>query len=782
MISILSTLNSKQQEAVKTTHGPVLVIAGAGSGKTRALTHRIAYMIREKGISPWNILAVTFTNKAANEMKNRIVQLLSATHEMSAEVRVAYGPELDLPSVGTFHAGCMRILRKHLHLLDYENSFVIYDTADQQILVKHVMADLHIDEKQFNPRAILNYISGAKNQLIGPVEYQHLVHNYFTERVAEVYESYQKNLQKNNALDFDDIIMKTVELFQREPKILGSYQEKFQFISVDEYQDTNHAQYVLTNLLAKKYQNLCVIGDSDQSIYSFRGANIGNILNFEKDYPQAKIILLEQNYRSTQNILDAAHSIIVKNNKRKEKKLWTERNGGEKIVVKSLENERDEGGFIAREIENQLQTHETKSYRDFVVLYRTNAQSRVLEEVFLRHGLPYKIVGGIKFYERKEIRDLLAYLRVIQNPADSVSLLRIINTPPRKIGSKTLETIQQYAATQNLSFFGAMEQIVEQTGSDAENLAQDNKNHLQPPTVASVDLQDAKLEAIRAFVKLIKNLQKINREFPASGLIKHVLDYTDYKKMIDDNTAEGDARLENIYELIGVASKYNQLEPGLSLNIFLEEVALIADVDSLNNEDNAVTFMTVHSAKGLEFPVVFLAGLEEGIFPHSRSLLERDELEEERRLMYVAITRARDRLYLLSAKNRMLYGEAHSSAPSQFLADIPEVLLAEMRALRPAAHSLHPAADSLRTARPPGRFLRANEIGRTPLPNEGNEGNEKPASEVAEFSDGDKVHHKMYGDGVIISVAGSVATVCFKDPKFGIKKLALSVAPLKKVE
>lgn len=739
MSHILSTLNEKQQEAVKATHGPVLVLAGAGSGKTKALTHRIAYMIEEKRVHPWNILAVTFTNKAAQEMKNRVIKLLKKEDDK------------DLPALGTFHATCVRMLRKHIHLLGYENSFTIYDTADQQILVKQILKDLHIDEKQTNPRAILHYISGAKNELIGPDQYQQYANNFFTERVAEVYEKYQKALHKNGALDFDDIIMKTVELFRKHQNVLDQFQEKFQFISVDEYQDTNHAQYVLTNMLAEKYRNLCVIGDSDQSIYSFRGANITNILNFEKDYPDAKTILLEQNYRSTQTILDAAHNIIVKNAKRKDKKLWTQREGGEKISLRSMDNERHEGEFIAQEILERLKAYETPDYRDFVVLYRTNAQSRVLEEVFLRYGIPYKIVGGIRFYERKEIKDLVAYLRLIQNPNDSVSLLRIINTPARKIGPKTIEVLQQYALQNGLSMFQAMENIVA-AGAQATCRHQADEATEAP----DVDLAGTKIETIKKFVELVKKLQGVNREFPASGVIKHVLEYTGYKQMVDDNTAEGDARVENIYELVSVASKYNNLEAGQSLSIFLEEISLIADIDNMSEQDNAVTFMTIHSAKGLEFPVVFLAGLEEGIFPHSRSLLERDELEEERRLMYVAITRAKDKLYMLHARNRMLYGEIQSSAPSQFLTDIPEELIDQPEAKK-------------------HRPLNTSQIGTNPIPVENIDLNPS-------FADGDKVFHQSFGDGVIVSVKGGVATVCFKNPRYGIKKLALSIAPLKKVE
>lgn len=793
MSDLLSNLNPKQQEAVKATHGPVLVIAGAGSGKTKALTNRIAYMIEEEHVSPWNVLAVTFTNKAANEMKERIVKLLKKDAPLAFSEYSSQGSgSQDLPSVGTFHSTCVRILRQNIHLLNYENQFVIYDTADQQILVKQIMKDLQIDEKQTNPRAVLNFISSAKNQLIGPTQYHQFANNYFTERVAEVYEKYQKALHKNNALDFDDIIMKTVQLFQTEPKVLDHYQEKFQFISVDEYQDTNEAQYILTNMLAKKYRNLCVIGDSDQSIYSFRGANIGNILNFEKDYPDAKVVKLEQNYRSTQTILDAAHGIIVKNAKRKDKKLWTQREGGEKIKLVSLDNERQEGEFVAREIMDRLRAYETPDYRDFVILYRTNAQSRVLEEVFLRYAIPYKIVGGIKFYERKEVKDIIAYLRVIQNPSDSVSMMRIINTPTRKIGTKSIEQLRHYAQIHNLTLFEAMEQV--------GNRRQEVENGMLDS--GGFDLQDSKIESIQRFAKVIRDLQQINREFSASGVIKHVLEYTGYKQMIDDNTADGDARVENIYELVGVSSKYDKLEPGTSLSIFLEEVALIADVDSMSTQDNAVTFMTIHSAKGLEFPNVFLVGLEEGIFPHSRSLLERDELEEERRLMYVAITRAKDKLYLLNAKNRMLYGESHANAASQFLADIPAELFEDVQ--------------------PQRRILRREEISGTPIPMEGvvegiaegnlanaggfaNGANASGSSDFANsaqasdgprfvpdedfadssnpesYTEGDKVYHNSFGEGVVVTVTGGVATVRFKNARYGIKKLALSIAPLRKM-
>jgi len=724
MSDILKSLNDKQKEAVLSVKGPLLVIAGAGSGKTRALTNRIAYLIKEKGVSPWNILAVTFTNKAANEMKERIVKLLNKEID-----------DPNLPAIGTFHSTCVRILRKHIHLLDYESHFNIYDTADQQILMKHVLADLNMDDKTIQPRALLHHISGAKNELITPAQYKKtMVHNFFTERVATVYAHYQKSLQKNNALDFDDIIMKTVELFRQEPKVLDQYQEKFKFISIDEYQDTNRAQYDLTNLLAQKYRNLCVIGDSDQGIYSFRGANITNILNFEKDYPDAKIVLLEQNYRSTQNILDAAHSIISKNSQRKDKKLWTEKEGGEKLREICLDNERGEAEFVCKEIKERLKAYESPKYNDFVILYRTNAQSRVIEESFLRYGIPYKIVGGIRFYERKEIKDMVAYLRFLQNPSDSVSLFRIINTPPRKIGTKTIENIQQYAYKKGLTFFQAMKDV--------------EKNS---------EINPGKQEIILKFVKLIESLKKTNTQFAASGVIKHVLDYSGYKKFINDGTVEGESRLENVYELINVASKYDNIEPGLSLNIFLEEIALIADVDTLDNQENAVTLMTIHSAKGLEFPYVFLVGMEEGLLPHSQSLLEREQLEEERRLMYVAVTRAREKLYLLHSNSRMIYGETQENTPSQFLNDIPSELL---------------EADE-RSA----KSIRKDDLGYTPIPFE-----DYNDAEPVTLHGGDRVHHNSFGDGTVVSVTGGVAQIAFDSAKYGLKKLALSIAPLTKIE
>lgn len=732
MIDLLKNLNEKQTEAVTHFTGPLLVIAGAGSGKTRALTHRIAYLIEKHNVNPWNILAVTFTNKAANEMKQRILKLLGKTGVPDLN----FGDfSRDIPTVGTFHSICVRILRKHIHLFDYENSFAIYDMTDQEILMKKVMGDLMIDPKRLNPKAVLSHISNAKNQLIHANEYAQYGNDYFSQKVAEIYPQYQESLKKNNALDFDDIIFMTVELFQKFPDILDKYQEQFKFISVDEYQDTNKAQYLLVKLLAAKYRNVCVIGDEDQSIYSWRGATIQNILDFEKDYHEAKVVVLEQNYRSTQNILDCAHCIIQKNSQRKEKKLWTDKSGGDKIKYWLAFNERHEGELIADEIMKLNEDRESPAYKDCVVLYRTNAQSRVLEEVFLKYGIPYQIVGGVKFYQRKEIKDVLSYLKLIQNPNDSVSVFRIINNPPRKIGPKTLEKINNFSVKNHLSIFDAM-------------LLVDEIN----------DIPEPKALMIKKFSELIKKLQKKSESSAVSSMIKHVIEDSGYKKMLEDNTVENEARIENIGELVSVAHKYDKLEPMTSLSIFLEEVSLIADVDSMKDSDNSVILMTVHSAKGLEFPYVFLAGLEEGIFPHSRSLMDRFELEEERRLMYVAITRAMERLYLMHAQNRMLYGEERSNPPSQFLADINEELVEANFGRRSARH-----------------HVPISEIGAAPVPIEDSQG------VLPDLGVGDKVFHTTFGNGIVANVTGGVVTVAFEDSAVGVKKLALSIAPLRKI-
>ncbi|OIP81008.1 ATP-dependent DNA helicase PcrA [Candidatus Peregrinibacteria bacterium CG10_big_fil_rev_8_21_14_0_10_44_7] len=733
--SILENLNEKQTEAVTTTHGPVLIIAGAGSGKTRALTHRIAYLIRHMKVPPWNILAVTFTNKAAGEMLKRVFKLLhpdEAAAMQDSDMDAASLRGYSLPSMGTFHSICVRILRKEGHLLGYENSFTIYDATDSEVLVKQVMKHLAFDSTKVNPKAVLSHISGAKNQLIGWEEYEHQGHNYFTEKVAEVYKEYQKRLRQNQAMDFDDLIMQTVNIFNQFPDVLDKYQEKFRFILVDEYQDTNHAQYTLVKLLADKYRNICVVGDSDQSIYSWRGANMQNILDFEKDYSDAKVILLEQNYRSTPVILDAAHSVIIKNQKRKDKKMWTKREGGEHIRIWMARNERDEAEMIAGEIEDRIRGYETPDFSNFTVLYRTNAQSRVLEEVLMRYGIPYRIIGGVKFYQRKEIKDLIAYLRVVNNPHDTVSLLRILNIPARSIGAKTIEVCQEAANIRQQSLWSVFEDI----------------------EIVS-ELPVGKRDAISKFVSIINAGHRENQIGTASAVIKHILMASGYKNMLLDGSEEGEIRYENVLELISVASKYDRLEPSISLGTFLEEVSLIADIDTLDERDNAVTLMTLHGAKGLEFPCVFICGLEEGVFPHSRSLLDPQEMEEERRLMYVGMTRAIDDLFLLYAEERMLYGDYKSNSPSQFLMDLPEELVA-----RNHGGISVPMMD---------------EFGAQPIPYEDEN------QELADLAIGDRISHKIWGEGIITAVAGGVITVAFKDPRIGIKKLAASVAPISRI-
>ncbi|MBM2820755.1 MAG: ATP-dependent helicase PcrA [Candidatus Berkelbacteria bacterium] len=613
--SIFQGLNKEQIEAVHTTEGPVLILAGAGSGKTKALTHRAAYLIQEKKVSPFNILVVTFTNKAAEEMIGRINKLLGQTQNILTEKI----PRL-LPWAGTFHSICAKLLRKEIEALGFRRSFLIYGEDDSLSAIKHAMDLLEIDKKQYNSRAVKNFISGAKNELITFGQYRKYAQGYFGDIVQKVYEQYQKDLKLANALDFDDLIMKTVELFQKYPEILKRWQNLFKYILVDEYQDTNHAQYVLIKLLAEKHKNLFVIGDDFQAIYSFRGANFRNILDFEKDYPKAKIIKMEQNYRSTKSIINAAQKVIEKNILRSEKSLWTQNEDGLPATIFSANNEIEEAEFIIDEI-NALR--HIGQYNDFVVLYRTNAQSRILEEVLMQNRLPYRLIGALRFYERKEIKDILAYLKLIANETDKVSLKRIINVPPRGIGAK----------------------------SQNSDIKSQNEN-----------------PKIQKFDDMIKDFRIIAKQSKLPELIDTVAQKTGYRDFILDGTEEGEMRWENIEELKSVAAKNNSLEE------FLENVALVADVDNYDRQADAVTLMTLHNAKGLEFPVVFMVGMEEGLFPHARSMFEPSELEEERRLCYVGMTRAQKRLYLIYAVTRMIYGAVSSNEPSRFLSDIPSEL------------------------------------------------------------------------------------------------------------
>jgi len=611
---ILNGLNEKQIEAVKTTEGPVLILAGAGSGKTKALTHRIAYLIKEKKVHPQNILAVTFTNKAAGEMKSRIDKLLGAIRSLKG----THSQIFQLPWMGTFHSVCAKILRKEIQNLGYRRSFVIYDEDESLLAIKHAMDALEIDKKQYNPKTIKNFISGAKNELLTPRKYAPYARGHFGEIVIKVYEQYQKDLKAANALDFDDLIMKAVELFEKIPAILSRWQNLFRYILIDEYQDTNFAQYRLVKLLAQKYKNICVVGDDFQSIYSFRGANFRNILDFEKDYPEAKVIKMEQNYRSTKSIIAAAQKIIEKNILRSEKELWTENEEGLPATVFEAQNEIDEVDFIRTEIEALKNFHKLN---DFVILYRTNAQSRILEEIFMQNQIPYRLIGALRFYERKEIKDILSYLKLILNSEDKVSLKRIINVPARGIGEKTMKAL------------------------------------------------DIKNPKVKKFFEMMEYLRQGAKKQKITELIDEIANTTGYKKFILDGTEEGEMRWENIEELKSVATRATSLEE------FLEQVALVSDIDNYDTSADAVTLMTLHNAKGLEFPVVFIVGLEEGLFPHVNSMFEPAELEEERRLCYVGMTRARKRLYLTYASSRMLFGAVQSNSPSRFISEIPEELI-----------------------------------------------------------------------------------------------------------
>lgn len=638
----IDKLNKEQGEAVLQTEGPVLILAGAGSGKTRVLTYRIAYLIEEKSVYPSNILAITFTNKAAREMKDRVQSLIGNVDNMW---------------ICTFHSACVRILRKNVESLrDYKKNFVIYDSKDQEALVKECLKELNLNEKNFPFRAVSAEISKAKDMLMTPDKYyDRNMHDIKKRKLADIYRLYQKKLQKNNALDFDDILFKTVELFELNPDILQYYQNKFRYIMVDEYQDTNFCQYTLVRLLAKQHRNLCVVGDDDQSIYSWRGADIGNILNFEKDFPGAKVVKLEQNYRSTQVILDAANSVIRNNFARKNKKLWTENGEGRSIIFHNAMDEWGEANFIMDEV-LRLVAQENRELGDFAVLYRTNAQSRVLEEACMSHGIPYKIVGGFKFYDRKEVKDIIAYLRVIQNPDEDLSLKRIINIPKRGIGNTTLEAITRYAAAGGDSIFGAL---------------------LEIDSIDGVSTKARK--GIKEFVKIMTDLMGISETECVSKLLKEVLDRTGYiDELKKDGDEESQVRSENVSELLSATLEFEEKNENATLQNFLEQMALMSDIDSVEDGNSTLIMMTLHSAKGLEYPFIFMSGMEEGVFPSQRSYYEEKQMEEERRLMYVGITRAEERLYLTAAFERTLFGNTTYNTVSQFVREIPKDLLVKV--------------------------------------------------------------------------------------------------------
>ena len=637
MQELIEGLNNKQKEAVLATEGPCLVIAGAGSGKTKVLTHKIAYLMSEMHVKPWNILAITFTNKAANEMKERVEKLVGdAAKDMW---------------IGTFHSICVRILRKYIDRLGYDHSFLIFDTSDQKTLVKECMKSLKIDDKMFTDRSIMSEISNAKNEMLEPKAYQtKYAGEYRKEIIGKVYEMYQQKLKENNAVDFDDLINHTIKILTENPDALEYYSDKFKYVLVDEYQDTNKAQFTLVTLLASKYGNITVVGDNDQGIYSFRGADITNILNFEKDFPGAKLIKLEQNYRCTGNILKAANAVIKHNENKYEKKLWTENDEGALPTIHKADDEYDEGRFIVQEI-NHLRREEYMKYSDFTVLYRMNSQSRAIEEILRREGIPYKIVGGLKFYERKEIKDIISYLRLIYNFSDNISLRRIINEPKRGIGKTSIDNIGEISEQTGLSMFDIIKHA-----------------------------EDYGLNRVKAnsmeFIQTIEYLRSKIEELSISDLIKETLDKTGYMKALElENTTEAESRIENLEEFLTVAIEFEEEEAENTLADFLEGITLSSDIDGMEDSEDSVTLMTLHSAKGLEFPVVFLVGLEEGIFPGNKSIGEPKELEEERRLFYVGITRAKQFLYLTCAKRRTIFGSTSYNAISRFVEEIPSDLL-----------------------------------------------------------------------------------------------------------
>lgn len=660
---ILNDLNPKQREAATHKSGPILILAGAGSGKTRALTYRIAYLILKERVNPSSILAMTFTNKAANEMKERVRKLL---------LKEGINPSF-FPLVGTFHSVCAKILRKEIRHLGYKSDFLIYDMLDALAVIKQAMKDLNIDANDFKPRAVLELISKAKNDMVTPEIYEDSSESYIQENVARVYFRYQLALKKNNALDFDDLLMKTIELFKEHMDILQKYQNKFKYIMVDEYQDTNFTQYSFVSLLALSHQNICVVGDDWQSIYSWRGATIRNILEFERDFKNAKIVKLEQNYRSTKNILTAAQELIDKNTNKKHKELWTANKDGDFVSIYEAQTEIDEARYIAHKI-SLLNGAKKQSLNNFVILYRTNAQSRILEEEFMSQGIPYRVVGSLRFYERKEIKDVLAYLRLCHNTSDDLSFKRAINEPIRGIGKKTFGSIEDFARKSNISMFSACAKIIQlldeiSESDDKENSSED-KNAGAKSIGKNANMQSIgkKIRAsLENFSNLIKSFIKFSKKETVSSLIDFILEKSGYKNFVCDGTTEGEVRWQNIQELKSISAKFDDKKGILGLSSFLEQVSLVQDTDNYDRNADAVTFMTLHSAKGLEFDNVFIIGLEEGLFPHARSYLSHEEMEEERRLCYVGMTRAKQKLFLTYALSRTLFGNSSFNKPSRFL-------------------------------------------------------------------------------------------------------------------
>ena len=769
MNPLLTGMNDQQAEAVQTTEGPLLIMAGAGSGKTRVLTHRIAYLIDEKMINPWNILAITFTNKAAREMRERAVALNPATSETL---------------IATFHSMCVRILRREADHIGYNRNFTIVDPGEQRTLMKRILKNLNLDPKKWNERAILGTISNAKNDLLDEIAYEHQAGDMYTQIVAKCYKAYQEELRRSEAMDFDDLIMMTLRLFDKNPDVLAYYQQRYQYIHVDEYQDTNHAQYQLVKLLASRFKNICVVGDADQSIYGWRGADMQNILDFEKDYPEAKVVLLEENYRSTKKILQAANDVIKNNRNRRPKKLWTQNDDGEQIVYYRANDERDEAVFVASTIDNIVR-EKVKNFKDFAVLYRTNAQSRTIEEALLKSNIPYTMVGGTKFYSRKEIRDVISYLNLIANTSDNISFERVVNEPKRGVGPGTLEKLRNFAYEQNMSLLDASANIM-----------------LSP-------IKGKAAQGVYDFANMILNLRDQLDGLSITDTVEAILDKSGYLDALSmQQTLESQSRIENIEEFMSVTKNFDETntdgtedETGIDrLGRFLNDLALIADTDDGEAEAAEVTLMTLHAAKGLEFPVVFLIGMEEGVFPLSRASEEPDELEEERRLAYVGITRAEEILFLTNANTRTLFGKTGYNRPSRFLREISDDLLQYQGLARPAnssfgvrftkeepiqfgqGMSLQQALQTRKANAQPQKhtggaqpFSKAT--GGLPFSKASDSGNSATDWEI-----GDIAHHKKWGDGTVLEVTGSGKTqeLKIKFPEVGLKKVLASVAPIVK--
>ena len=761
MNPLLQGMNDRQAEAVQSTEGPLLIMAGAGSGKTRVLTHRIAYLIEEKMVNPWNILAITFSNKAAREMRERAIDLNPRTQDTL---------------IATFHSMCVRILRRDADHIGYNRNFTIVDPGEQRTLMKRILKELNVDPKKFTERTILGTISNSKNDLVTAESYAKNANDLYTEIVAKAYKRYETELKRSESMDFDDLIMNTILLFDKNPDVLAYYQGKFQYIHVDEYQDTNHAQYQLVQLLAKRFKNLCVVGDADQSIYGWRGADMQNILDFEQDYPEAKVVLLEENYRSTKTILQAANEVINNNKKRRPKKLWTQNADGENIIYHRSGDEREEANFVAGQINHELQKNK-RQYSDFAVLYRTNAQSRAIEEALLKSNIPYTMVGGTKFYSRKEIRDVVAYLNVIANVRDNISFERIVNEPKRGVGPKALETLRDFAAQQNVSLLEASRDV----------------------TLSS--LKGKAASELFNLAHTLLNLADDVDQFTITELVEKVLDKTTYKKALEVQTTslEAQNRLENIEEFLTVTKSFDDKESenavegetGLDkLSRFLNDLSLVADTDSYD-ETSQVTLMTLHAAKGLEFPVVFLVGMEEGVFPLSRQAEDEDELEEERRLAYVGITRAEEVLYVTNASSRMLFGRSSYNQPSRFLREIDDDLLTYTGQARKANTSFNAtyksSSTSSRSQFGSGVSLADAIKGRkSAVSSVGSVSARQGATDktVGNWSIGDTAHHKKWGDGTVLDVSGTGSNMELKIafPEVGLKRLLAQMAPIEKVE